>query len=281
MRIGLSSLAIVLLAGSGTASAGTTSSSSAPLDYLPVLKGDYFKIASKEVGRAFHIYISLPDSYSRDRSTRYPVVYALDGDSLFPVLSSHHRFLVIDEAIPEAIIVGIAYGSLDPTINKRAYDFSSPAPDATPEQGGASKFQAFLKTELIPEIERRHRADPTRRIVVGQSRAGHMVLYSAFTDPDLFWGRIASNATFDPGRALFFKQPAQGSRKDLGLVVTSGSRDRAPLRESALEWFNTWEHRSNAPWALHAVTIEGGTHAADITNSYRIGMLWLFRRVAD
>lgn len=277
MRIGCLSLALVLLAGCAT-STPQTSSASAPMEYLPALRGDYFHFASKEVGRSFHIYVSLPDSYSHDSSARYPVVYVLDGDTLFPVFSTHHRFLVFDEGIPEAIIVGIAYGSLDPAINKRGYDFSSPAPDAAPEQGGAPAFQSFLKKELIPEIERRHRADPSRRVLIGQSRAGHMVLYSAFTDPDLFWGRIASNAVYDPGRELFFSRPQRGDRVDLGLVVTSGSRDRAPYREGALQWFKAWEQRSDAPWALNTTTIEGGTHAADITNSYRIGMLWLFRR---
>lgn len=277
MRIGCVSVALALLAGCA-ADSPQPRAPSAPLEYLPALRGDYIHFASKEVGRSFHVYVSLPDSYAQSSSVRYPVVYVLDGDSLFPVLSTHHRFLVIDEGIPEAIIVGIAYGSFDPAINKRGYDFSAPAPDATPERGGAPAFQSFLKTELIPEIERRHRADPARRILIGQSRGGDMVLYSAFTDPDLFWGRIASNAVYDPSSELFFSRPEPGNRTDLGLVVTSGSRDRAPFRENALEWFQEWGQRADAPWALNTTTIEGGTHAADITNSYRIGMLWLFGR---
>jgi uncharacterized protein len=274
-------LAFAMIAGCATSGPETSPSSSAPIEYLPALKGDYFRFPSREIGRSFHIYVSLPDSYSQNSSARYPVVYVLDGDSLFPVFSTHHRFLVFDEGIPEAIIVGISYGSFDPAINKRAYDFSAPAQDATSEQGGAPAFQSFLKHELIPEIERRHRADPARRVLIGQSRGGHMVLYSAFTDPDLFWGRIASNPPFDPGRQMFFARPERGSRADLGLVVTSGSRDLAPYRQSALDWFKEWERRTDAPWALHAKTIEGGTHAADITNSYRIGMLWLFNRSSE
>jgi hypothetical protein len=105
-----------------------------------------------------------------------------------------------------------------------------------------------------------------------------MVLYSAFTDPDLFWGRIASNPALDPGRELFFSAAARASREDLGLVVTSGSRDRPELRKAALEWFDAWEAVEDKPWSLHTVTIEGATHAADSSNSYRAGMLWLFNR---
>jgi predicted alpha/beta superfamily hydrolase len=247
-----------------------------PLNYLPALDGDYFEFHSRVVGRSFHIYVRLPENYDGDNNARYPAVYLLDGDSLFPLLASSHLFLNYDEGLAEAIVVGIAYGSFDPSINKRGFDFSAPAADADPEQGGAPAFQSFLKSELIPEIEGRYNADPSKRILFGQSRGGYMVLYSAFTDPDLFWGRIASNPAFDPGRELFFSSAIRASREDLGLVVTSGSRDHPELRAAALGWFEAWETAEDKPCSLYTVTIDGGTHAADSANSYRAGMLWLF-----
>lgn len=153
-----------------------------PLNYLPALSGDYFELLSKETGRRYHIYIRLPESYSKaPLGTRYPVVYLLDGDSLFPILATEHLFLNIDERLPEAIIVGIAYGSFDPLINKRDVDFTAPADGMKPEYAGAPAFQRFLKTELIPAIERRYRVDSDRRVLFGQSRGGSFVLYSAFT----------------------------------------------------------------------------------------------------
>jgi uncharacterized protein len=247
-----------------------------PLDFLPALTGDYFRFDSRAVERPFHVYVSLPQSYRGDPSARYPVVYVLDGDSLFPIIAPTHLFLTIDEDLPEAIIVGVAYGSFDPSTNRRGYDFTPPATDAAADQGGAPAFHAFLEDELIPIVERRYRADPAKRILFGQSRGGGMVLYSAFTDPDVFWGRIASNPTFDPGRRMFFSQPPVASREDLALVVTSGSKDQTLLREAALEWFSTWDGATDFPWKLQTVTIDGGTHAAFSPSSYRTGMLWLF-----
>ena len=249
---------------------------SLPLDYLPALSGDYFKFESRIIDRPYHIYVRLPENYDKSPNVQYPVIYVLDGDSLFPILAANHLFLHYDEDLPEAIVVGIAYGSFDPAVNKRGFDFSAPSPDANRNQGGAPAFQAFLRTELIPEVEKRYHADPSRRILFGQSRGGYMVLYSAFTDPDLFWGRIASNPVFNPGHELFFSPAAPATRKDLGLVVTSGSRDRPKLREEALKWFEVWKDRDDAPGALKMATIEGGTHAADSANSYRLAMIWLF-----
>ncbi|MBK6704261.1 MAG: hypothetical protein IPG56_11235 [Caulobacteraceae bacterium] len=44
----------------------------------------------------------------------------------------------------------------------------------------------MLRDELIPIIEGRYRADPQRRVLVGQSRGASFVLHSALTEPDLF-----------------------------------------------------------------------------------------------
>jgi uncharacterized protein len=252
-----------------------------PLNYLPALSGDYFELLSKETGRRYHIYIRLPESYSKALpETRYPVVYLLDRDSLFPILATEHLFLNIDEKLPEAIIVGIAYGSFDPSINKRDVDFTAPVDGLKAENAGAPAFHRFLKTELIPTIEHKYRADPDRRVLFGQSRGGSFVLYSAFSDPDLFWGRIASNAAFKPDGDRYFQNATAATRHDLGLVVTSGTRDRPVLREQATQWFKRWDAVTDGPWTIKTVNIEGGTHSADSTNSYRAGVLWLFGRLA-
>lgn len=182
---------------------GPAQRNSVPLDYLPALKGDYFEIDSKLVGRKYHIYTRLPEGYEGDTTERYPVVYLLDGDSLFPLLSPTHLFLTYDEQLPEAIIIGISYGEFNQSINKRHIDFSAPAPDAAPGENGAPQFLGFLKNELIPAVEGRYRVNSDKRVLLGQSRGGYFVLWSALQAPDLFWGRIASNPSLTPGRESF------------------------------------------------------------------------------
>jgi hypothetical protein len=237
----------------------------APLDHLPALAGQYFPIRSEATGGQYHIYVRLPEGYSAAEGRLYPIVYLLDGDSLFPYLGAHHLFLTIDDKLPEAIIVGIAYGSFAEPVNRRGTDFGP----------GAAAFQAFLKRELIPAVERRTRADPARRILVGQSRSGGFVLYSAYADPDLFWGRIASNPSFPDHRQTLFGAPAAATRRDLRLAVASGTDDRPAIRAGTVEWLDAQRSRT-APWALRRIEIEGGTHAADLPNAYRRAMHWLF-----
>ena len=273
--------AAALLAGAAPAIAQDSPAAGA-IAHLPALAGDYFPLQSQAANRLYHIFVRYPEGYAAEPERRWPVVYLLDGDSLFPLLAPQHSLLHYDEGLPEAIMVGIAYGSFDPAVNRRDYDFSAPAADSGEHQGGAPAFLRFLKSELMPQVERRVRADPARRVLVGQSRGGYMILWSAMADPDLFWGRIASNPSLTPGRETLFTVPeARPQRADLGVVLVSGTRERSPERRAgALAWGERWECAADAPWQANLIDLDGGTHAASIGEAYRAAMLWLFSREA-
>jgi uncharacterized protein len=242
------------------------------IDHLPSIAGDYFPIQSREAGHLYHVFIRLPQGYSEQPGKRYPVVYLLDGDGLFPVIGGNHVFLTIDDKLPEAIIVGVAYGSFAMPTDRRHIDFMPPG---SAEPSGTAAFHRFLERELLPQVESRVRADPARRILFGQSRGGAMVLYSAFTQPDLFWARIASNPSWTPGREIFFGQPAIAARNDLHLFVALGTEERTDRLGAADAWFRHWRGRAT-PWSLERIDIQGGTHSADAGNAYRAAMRRLF-----
>lgn len=248
-----------------------------PLDHLPALKGSYFPLVAEATGRTYHVYVRLPEAYDADATRHWPVVYLLDGDSLFPLLAPTHLFLSYDEGLPEAIVVGIAYGSFDPSINRRHVDFTAAGADSAPDQGGARQFHDFLREQLLPEVEGRYRADPARRVLLGQSRAGYFVLWSALQDPDLFQGRIASNPVFAPAREQLFEAPGVHRRDDLAVAVVSSARDTPARVRGAAEWAASWTQRTDAPWDVELIVLPEGTHAASIGEAYRRAMLWLFR----
>lgn len=230
------------------------------IDQLPALAGPRFGIDSAATGHRYNIFIRLPEGYEEEPAKNYPVVYLLDGDSLFPALAPMQLFLHYDDALPEAIVVGIAYGSFDAPANRRSHDFNQ----------GAAAFGRFLSSELVPAVEARVRADPGRRILFGQSRGGTYVLHDAYSQPDLFWARIASNPTLDHPR--LDQPPAPGRRDDLRLMVASGERDRPAFRERAIPAFARWQAQGRWPWRINVTTMAGGTHAADVGRVYRWAM---------
>ena len=247
-----------------------------PLDHLPALAGGYFPLQSRSVGHRYHIYVRLPDGYAAQPERRYPIVYLLDGDSLFPIIAPTHLFLTIDDKLPEAIVVGIAYGSFAKPVNRRHIDFMPPAVGVAPSDSGTVQFQRFLESELIPAVEQRYRADPARRILFGQSRGGAMVLYSAFTRPDTFWAHVASNPSWEPGRELIDGPPPRTARSDLHLVIASGTDEVADRRQEALQWTEYMARQKNLPWAVKRIDVPGGTHSAYGGDAYRAAIRWLF-----
>lgn len=264
MRAALCLLALLL-----PITAFSRPAAAAPIDYLPALAGDYFPLTSRATGTTYHIYVRLPLDYAEQPGKRYPIIYLLDGDSAFPLLAPQHLFMTIDDRTPEAILVGIAYGGFGP-VNKRERDFGE----------GAPAFEQFLAAQVIPETERRVRADASRRVLVGQSFGGSFVLWNALTHPDLFWGRIASNPSFRFHADRFAKPPANGSTKHGMLAVVSGTANNPQGRSGAIDWVNRQTAMAPA-WTVKRLDIEGGTHAADLGRAYRLALNWMLPPMSE
>lgn len=238
----------------------------------------YERFTSKTIGRDFHIYVMLPEGYAEHPEQRYPTVYLLDGGSLFPLLVGYYRYLFLGEELPPMIVVGISYGSdRYAEGNFRASDFTAPS-DERDYWGGAGAFQAFLKNELMPRVESTYRSRPDRRIVLGHSLGGQFVLYTAQTEPTLFWGHIASNPALHRNQSFFLEAHWTDSLagKPSYLFVGSGSDDVPRYREPALEWIRHWTAVDDVPWHLEAVTLDGHSHLSLPPAAFRDGLKWMF-----
>jgi predicted alpha/beta superfamily hydrolase len=237
----------------------------------------YHRLEAKAVEQTYHLFVRLPESYEGTGAREYPTVYLLDGGLTYPLLSGYYRYLTLGEEIPEAILVGISYGTEERSEgNSRSRDFTAEANDRD-YWGGAPRFQRMLREELLPLIERTYRSDASRRVIFGQSLGGQFVLFTALTDPGLFWGHVASNPALHRNLAFFLQAPPgvrSGSRPRL--FVASGSDDDARFREPALAWMAHWSGKESAPWDLQTVTLDGHSHFSAVPAAFRQGLVWLF-----
>ncbi|WP_020208191.1 alpha/beta hydrolase [Gilvimarinus chinensis] len=101
----------------------------------------------------YHVHIYLPPNYANSNAA-YPIIYALDGQVLFPGLP----YLIEDEGL-EAILVAISEGPKD----RRRTDYLLP---------GARDYFQFLLHELIPSAEEGLRVNDAQRTLVGSSFGG-------------------------------------------------------------------------------------------------------------
>ncbi|MBZ0283411.1 MAG: S9 family peptidase [Anaerolineae bacterium] len=168
------------------------------------------KVRSAAVGQEYCISIALPPSYRDQPNKSYPVIYLLDANLYFGMVTEmvramNFRVPFCDE-LPDALIVGIGYpvsGSLpdifDQFIQLRTRDLL-PAVDEDAEKamrelfprldrvesGGGGHFLQFIHQELIPMIDAAYRTNPTDRTLMGHSWGGLFVLYALFQLPELF-----------------------------------------------------------------------------------------------
>ena len=236
----------------------------------------YHRLSSEVVGRDYHIYVMLPAGYTEQRQQDYPTIYLLDGGE--PLFTAYYRYLHFGEEMPAAIIVGISYGSDNfEGGNFRSTDYTA-ASNEREYWGGAGAFQRVLKDEVFPLVESNYRSQSDRRIIFGHSLGGQFVLYTAQTEPGLFWGYIASNPALHRNLQFFLQDTKPATEEGIRsrLFVGSGSKDSPQFRAPALEWIEHWSAADNAPWHLETMTLEGHTHMSAPPVAFRQGIHWLF-----
>ena len=150
-------------------------------------------------GRAY--WVSLPTSYDDPTFApqRYPVLYLLDGTSMFYPLCGVVNFMSGRESVnfqvPEMIIVGIDNADRVKDLTPNA---SNRMPDGTEAKtnlmmagsGGGEKFFQFLERELIPAVEAAYRTLPYRAYI-GHSLGGLTATYTLLHHAGLFDGYLA------------------------------------------------------------------------------------------
>lgn len=238
----------------------------------------YHRVESEALGRGYDVLVGLPLDYNESDSQTYPTIYILDGGVLYPLLRGYYNYLRNSEEAPAAILVAISYGSRDYTTgNLRGTDYTAPSAERE-YYGGAENFRTFLANELLPFIETEYRSAPDQRVIFGQSIGGQFVLFTAQTEPELFWGHIASNPALHRNLPFFLELHGDGKADAMQsrLFVGSGSHDEPQFREPALAWIEHWTSKDELPWALKAVTLDTHTHFSAPPASFRQGLKWVF-----
>jgi predicted alpha/beta superfamily hydrolase len=200
-----------------------------------------YEVVSKANGQQYELFVSVPKSYSVNDTTKYPVLYVLDGNFMFPIMHSFHYLLGEIGEVREMIIVGIGYptNSILGSTEFRTPDYT-PTRDTAFENmlfrnmqmkvstGGADKFLQALKTEIFPYIEGKYKTK--ERGLVGHSFGGLFGAYVMVKEPELFNKYLLSSISmFWDNEVLLKKEQAyfqSGKRSlDAHVFVTVGAQE--------------------------------------------------------
>jgi predicted alpha/beta superfamily hydrolase len=157
----------------------TASGAAAQVGGEAIVIGESIRLYSRVYDQEFRLSIYLPDGYARS-SERYPVLYTVQA-------YSRHTAGTVAQlsgvATPELIYVHVdTYNSGD-LLPTRI--------ESRPSSGGADRFLAFFREDLIPFIDSTYRTQPFRILHSG-SWGGVFCLYAVLTQPDLFNAHIAA-----------------------------------------------------------------------------------------
>lgn len=154
---------------------------------MPFVLGVIENLKSEVLGENRVLNIYLPEGYRENDTTKYPVVYLLDGsaDEDFIHISGLYQFNSFPwvKRVPRSIVVGLA------TVDRRR-DFTYPTTiekdrNLYKTAGHSANFISFIEKELQPFIERKFNVSGIRTII-GQSLGGLLATEILFTKPRLF-----------------------------------------------------------------------------------------------
>lgn len=198
------------------------------------------KMKSKATGKNYQISIALPFAYVDDSIniapfdkplTAWPVVYVLDSNWFFGMITDMVRYMAYCDRTTDAIIVGIGYPEEESLRETWRIGVASRTHDLTPMQseksekynsewlkldvktGGGGEFYKFIKQELIPLIDQEYRTDPAKRIMAGHSHGGLFTLFAMFQEPGLFSSYIASSPSLDFAENSMFTLESEYAKK--------------------------------------------------------------------
>lgn len=153
----------------------------------PFVLGTIDEINSRELNERRILNIYLPAGYNKNDTTKYSVIYLLDGsaDEDFIHVSGIVQFYSFPwiNRLPKTIVVGIA------TVDRKR-DFTFPTnieKDKVqyPTTGHSDRFINFISNELQPYIEKKFNTTSSKTII-GQSLGGLLATEILLKRPELF-----------------------------------------------------------------------------------------------
>ncbi len=229
--------------------------------------------------RQYELYIRLPEGYSENTETKYPVIYTTDAVWHFEMLSGATEYLM-----PNVILVGISWQK-DLDANRahasrfRDYSLVKVEGSRTP-RGEASNHLSFIRKDVIKYVEKHYRADPGERAYFGYSMGGAFGAYILLAEPTTFKHYILGSPAFNQPDAKYIdefgaKMASEQQDFEASVFVSIGE-----LEESAMgvtkNLMSVFQRQNQAGLMITGLEIiEDSDHGTAFPETTIRGIKWL------
>ena len=231
-------------------------------------------------GQEYVLQIMLPSGYEQS-DKKYPVVYLMDSQWDFQLLTALYGEQYYDGFVPELIIVGITWGGNHPNPDSlRARDYTPTNEKRLVQSGGADKFLSVIKNEVFPLVEKSYRVDANDKTLVGCSLGGLFSMYTLFTHPDMFNRYVAASPAFTWDNNVLNKYEEQyhaGTSNPLAklFMCIGGVETSVPGFEKLTTLLNK---RHNSNLQIESKVLENTGHSGTKGIGYERGLQFVFKR---
>lgn len=242
---------------------------------------DSILVGYRNEKKTIHIYV--PPNYDRDSTSRYPVMYFMDGESSFNDLENMGPEWQIDEVInaastngqPTAIVVGINQAE------DRDAEYTPFINEDNPDAHGA-EFAKWVATDLKQWIDANYRTkqEATTTTIGGISRSGMMAYYMLMAHPDVFGNAVIQSPAMwvdhDRLMAMNLTNTHLSSKK---IFVSVGEYEGSMMIGHAKEIYNKFKEQGLSDRQLHFEMIpnEGHWHVT-WRKSFALAYPWLMEQ---
>jgi predicted alpha/beta superfamily hydrolase len=175
-----------------------------------VIEGSEISVLRSELtSKDYLISVSLPYGYHHEIEKKWPVVYHIDGNTYYGMVTDIVRSMAWCGPTSDAIVVAIGYAgetqlkeAWNDRIDLRYHDLTPVQDDEQDKKrkesngrevksGGGENFLEFINSEIIPFVESNYRVDEKKRTLAGHSLGGLFTLYAMFQNPGQFENFVA------------------------------------------------------------------------------------------
>lgn len=254
-------------------------------------------LTSKIMGKDYQLYISFPRRYSTKDTTKYPVLYVLDGRSAFPLINFAIESRELAKELDDVIIVGIGCG-LDQasTDINRTYDFTPSRDSLTdrslairygiskgvPLTGGADKFLQCITTEIIPYVDTYYKTTNDRGIM-GHSLGGLFTAYCLLNSNGVFtrFGISSPSLWWNNGEILnqaisFFGKNKTWDIPSTKVFIAVGKKEGPKMVPDMVKFSMLLESKAYKNVSLNWHIFEDETHSSVIPACLNRGLTVLY-----
>lgn len=219
-------------------------------------------INSQKLREDREITISLPASYEKNPTKKYPLLVLLDGDYLLEPFQGALTYGAYWDDLPEVIIIGISQNKN----NERESDCTVDQLTGLPE-GKGEKFFEFIGLEVLPYIEKKFRIAPFK-IIAGHDLSAGFLNFYLYKDKPLFDAYISLSPELSmgmeeqiPERLSLLNQPiyyyqstADGDVKKMQQKIQQLDASVKAIQKPTLNYrFDEFKGASHYSLVLHSI----------------------------